>query len=122
MSPKVVFHVNLVLEEILTNIIAYGYADSDEHYISIGIFLAEGELVIQVADDGRPFNPLEAPEPDLESPLEERPVGGLGLHLVRSLMHEFEYERNEGQNLLVMKKRTTDLTGGRNQVGKGASL
>jgi serine/threonine-protein kinase RsbW len=57
-----------------------------------------------VEDDGQPFNPLEAPEVDTTKPLEERTIGGLGIHIVRKLMDGLEYQRHEGKNLLVLKK------------------
>ena len=67
LSSKVLFNLNLALEEILTNVISYGYDDKDEHQITVRLFLEQGQLNVEVEDDGRPFNPLEAPEPDLSS-------------------------------------------------------
>ena len=105
LSPKVLFAVNLALEEILTNIISYGYEDNNEHVIVIRLSLKDEELVAEVEDDGRPFNPLEVPEPDISRPLEDRKIGGLGIHLVRNLMDGLEYRRYGGKNISVMKKR-----------------
>lgn len=105
LSPKVLFAINLALEEILANIISYGYEDSYEHQINIGAFLEDDELILKVEDDGRPFNPLEAPEPDINKSLEDRQIGGLGIHLVKNLMDGLEYRRKGGKNLLVMKKK-----------------
>ena len=105
LPPNLVFEINLALEEVLTNVISYGYEDSGEHEIILRLFLKEGEVIAEVEDDGRPFNPLAAAEPDTSKPLEERPVGGLGIHLVRKLMDEVEYKRQQGKNLLAMKKR-----------------
>jgi anti-sigma regulatory factor (Ser/Thr protein kinase) len=68
--------------------------------------LTDGELVIEVEDDGRPFNPLQIPPPDMDRPLEQRSVGGLGLHLVRELTSSIEYTRREEKNHLVMRKKT----------------
>jgi anti-sigma regulatory factor (Ser/Thr protein kinase) len=106
LPSNVLFAINLALEEIITNVISYGYRDDDEHDITIRINFNQGHLNIEVEDDGLPFNPLEAPEPDLKKPLEEREVGGLGIHLVRNLMEGLEYKRLEGKNLLIMKKKT----------------
>jgi len=103
LPSKVLFNLNLALEEILTNIISYGYDNREEHEIIVRLSLEQGELTAEVEDDGRPFNPLEAPEQDLNKPLEERPVGGLGIHLVRKLMDELTYQRQEGRNLLLIK-------------------
>jgi anti-sigma regulatory factor (Ser/Thr protein kinase) len=74
--------------------------------------LSDGELVIEVEDDGRPFNPLQVPPPDLERPLAQRKVGGLGLHLVRELTSSIEYDRKDGKNRLVMKQTIEGLQPG----------
>jgi serine phosphatase RsbU (regulator of sigma subunit)/anti-sigma regulatory factor (Ser/Thr protein kinase) len=101
---SVLHDLNLALEEILTNIISYGYTDSGEHEIAVRFSIKAGEIRVEVEDDGQPFNPLEAPEVDTTKPLEERTIGGLGVHLVRKLMDGLEYQRREGKNLLVMRK------------------
>ena len=104
--PENVLHdLNLALGEILTNIISYGYTDSGEHEITVRLSIEPGEMRVDVEDDGQPFNPLEAPEADTTNPLEERAVGGLGVHLVRKLTDGLEYQRHEGKNSLVMKKQ-----------------
>ena len=59
----------------------------------------------EVEDDGRPFDPLAVPEPDIEKSIDERKVGGLGIYLVRTLMDSLEYERRSDKNLLIMKKK-----------------
>lgn len=105
LPSKVLFDMHLALEEIVTNVISHGFEDSKEHHIKVSLFLEQGELRAEVEDDGTPFNPLEAPSPDTEGPLAERPVGGLGIHLVRNLMDEMVYQRQEGRNVLVMKKK-----------------
>ncbi len=107
LSDKVLYAVNLALDEIVTNIISYGYEDQADHQILLRLSLKEKELTAEVEDDGKPFNPLEAPEPDLDQPLEERKVGGLGIHLIRNMMDGMEYRRQNGKNLLVMKKRVS---------------
>jgi len=104
LAAKVVHDLNLALEKIFTNIISYGYTDNREHEIRVRLSIRPGEVRAEVEDDGQPFNPLEAPEPDTTKPLAERTIGGLGIHLVRRLMDGLEYQRHEGKNLLVMKK------------------
>ncbi|HEX6437646.1 MAG TPA: SpoIIE family protein phosphatase [Candidatus Binatia bacterium] len=104
LADNVLHDLNLALEEILTNIISYGYTDSGEHEIAVRFSIKAGEMRVDVEDDGQPFNPLEAPEVDTSKPLEERTIGGLGVHLVRKLMDGLEYQRREGKNLLVMRK------------------
>ena len=68
----------------------------------------EGAITIEVVDDGKPFDPLnDAPQPDLASDLEDRRVGGLGLHLVRTTMDDMSYRRDQGKNHLTLVARRT---------------
>jgi len=106
LAPRLVHDLNLALEEILTNIISYGYPDNREHEIKVRLSVQPGEVKAEVEDDGHPFNPLEAPEADTTKPLEERTIGGLGIHLVRKLMDDLEYKRQGDRNLLTIKKKT----------------
>jgi anti-sigma regulatory factor (Ser/Thr protein kinase) len=106
LSAKVAHDLNLALEEILTNVISYGYTDNGEHEIRVRLTARTGEITAEVQDDGRPFNPLTAPEPDITKPVDDRAVGGLGIHLVRKLMDGLEYKRQGDRNFLIMKKRT----------------
>jgi phosphoserine phosphatase RsbU/P len=108
LAPKVVHDLNLALEEILTNIISYGYTDNREQEIKVRLSVQPGEVKAEVEDDGQPFNPLEAPEPDTAQSLQERTIGGLGIHLVRKLMDNLEYKRQGDRNLLTMKKKTEE--------------
>jgi sigma-B regulation protein RsbU (phosphoserine phosphatase) len=108
LPSELVFRVTLVLEEIITNVISYGYEDEMEHEISVRLSWEDPDMKIEVEDDGRPFNPLEAPPPDMVKPLAERPVGGLGIHLVREMMDKLEYRRENDKNLLVLKTRVRE--------------
>lgn len=105
--PKVTFELNVALEEILTNVISYGYNDAAEHDILLRLVYVNETVTAEVEDDGQPFNPLAAPPPDTNAPLEERRVGGLGIHLVRKLMDSVDYRREGEKNHLTMKKRVT---------------
>jgi len=100
-----IFKVKLVLEEILMNVISYG--GDGAHKPSISMHLSQkGDLVsMEIADDGIPYDPLTAPPPDLESDLDHRPVGGLGVFLIRELMDSVAYRRENGRNHLTVKKR-----------------
>jgi sigma-B regulation protein RsbU (phosphoserine phosphatase) len=105
LHPKIVFHLTLVLDELITNVISYGYADFDEHPIDVTIALQGDELTIRLEDDSEPFNILEAPEPELNLPLDQRvKPGGLGIHLVKSMVHGIHYERENGKNVLTLHK------------------
>ena len=94
----------LVLDEIVSNKIRYGYHDKKVHQIVVELQLQEDALKVEIVDDADPFNLLEADAPKTEVPLEERKVGGLGNYLVRQLMDELAYERRDGQNHLVLHK------------------
>ncbi len=96
---------DLALEEHLTNIINYGYTDTRPHRVSVRFALEEGFLVIEVEDNGKPFNPLDSPKVDTSLPLDQKPLGGLGVHLIRSVMDELQYRRDANKNVLRMRKR-----------------
>ncbi len=101
--PDLIFKVNLVLDELGVNIVSYGGAVSG---IEISLSSEDEAVTIEVIDDGRPFDPLnDAADPALTSSLEERRVGGLGLYLVRSMVDELHYRREQGRNHLVLTKR-----------------
>jgi len=104
LPPRIIFEVNLALDEVLTNVISYAHDDGAEHEIAVRLSLAERELRVEVEDDGRPFNPLEVAEPDITLPPEDRSIGGLGLRLVRKLMTGLAYRRQGGKNVFVMRR------------------
>jgi anti-sigma regulatory factor (Ser/Thr protein kinase) len=106
LSSEVVFELNLALDEVVTNIISYAYDDEAEHQIGIRVTVEIDGVSVRVEDDGRAFNPLDAPRPDLGLGLDERPIGGLGVHIVRSVMDGLEYRREDDRNILIMRKRT----------------
>ena len=105
LSAAVEADVNLALDEVLANVILHGFQDSAEHEIIVRVWLESGCVGVEVEDDGLCFNPLDAPEPDLTGPIEDRPIGGLGIYLVKNIMDELDYQRREGRNCLFMKKR-----------------
>ena len=103
--PDLVFRVSLVLEEWNLNVMDYGH-DDDTHEIEIALTSDGDQVTIEIIDGGRPFDPLhDAPAPDLTSPVGERRVGGLGVHLMRTLMDEVAYQRESGKNHLKMVTR-----------------
>ena len=101
---EIAFEVNLAVDELVTNTISYGYDDYGENRIELVLRLEGGALVIEIADDGRAFDPLQAPEPDLGAPVEERAVGGLGIYLVRKTMDTVAYRRQDGRNVVTLTK------------------
>ena len=99
-----VFKVNLVLEELGLNILSYGGAGTDRRpEIEIILISEDDSLTIEVSDDGQPFNPLEdATDPNVDALIEERSIGGLGVHLVRTMMDDLSYQWADGRNQLKM--------------------
>ena len=105
LPSNVEFALTLSLDEIVTNVISYGYDDMDDHNIDVAIRSGQGVIEVTVEDDGKAFNPLEFRTPDLNRPIDERPVGGLGIYLAKTYMNELEYERAGVKNRLIMRKR-----------------
>ena len=100
--PDLVFKLNLVLEELGVNIVNYSGATGD---IEISLASDAHLVTVEISDDGHPFNPLlDQDSPDISTPLGERPIGGLGIHLVRAMMDEMRYSREDGKNKLAMTK------------------
>lgn len=107
LSKKFIFEINLALDELFTNIILYGFKDDKEHLIKVTLTPQNDILCLCIEDDGIPFNPVEANEPDLGCTIEECKIGGLGIHLIRNLMDEICYERCGNKNKLILKKNIT---------------
>ncbi len=99
-----VLFANLCVEEIVSNCVKYGYADRLEHVISLVVEIDADRVLVEIRDDGREFNPLTAPEPDLSGPVEERAIGGLGLRMVRGMTSGADYSREGGVNRLTLWK------------------
>jgi len=98
--------IEIAVEEIFVNIANYAYSpDSGSAVIYISV---NDNAVIRFEDTGRPYNPLEKPEPDLDKPLMERDIGGLGVFLVKKLMDNVEYERVGNRNVLILQKRLSE--------------
>ena len=97
----------LVIDEVVSNCVKYGYSDTVEHFIDIELGHDGENILVVIIDDGHPFNPLEHPEPDTSLPIEDRPIGGLGIHLLRKMADHIEYDRTDGRNRLTLLKSTT---------------
>ena len=96
--------VSIVLDELLNNVISYAYRDEEEHIIEVQFVLTGNRLVTTIRDDGSPFNPFGLEPPEINLAMEERQVGGLGIHLVRSMMDEYMYHRQIGKNVVTLAK------------------
>jgi len=104
-DKDVAFSMNLALEEIVTNIIQYGYHGHEEYDITIRFSLEKHNMRIQIKDSSPEFNPLELAEPiGLDKPLEERSIGGLGIYLVKKFTDNFSYRRMNSKNVITLLK------------------
>ena len=102
-SKTMINNVNVSLEEVIANIIFYGYKDDKEHLIAIQFHREGNKFSFQVEDDGIVFNPLESGlEVDLEASVEEREVGGLGIYLVKTMMDDVIYQRIGNRNRITL--------------------
>lgn len=103
-SSTILDAMNLALEEIITNIISYAFPDETEHSIILRLSIEGHQLIAEVEDDGKPFNPLDAQDPDIGLSLEDRPIGGLGILLTKNMVDHIDYRQRDGKNLLRLRK------------------
>ena len=96
-------NILVAVEEIFVNIAHYAYEPEDEGFAELFISIDEN-IVMRFEDSGKHFDPTKKEAPDLSVPIEEREIGGLGLHLVKQLMDKVEYEYSNGKNILTIKK------------------
>ena len=96
--------IDLALEEAVTNIIMYAYPEGEKGTAELTVEVADGQISATLIDSGTPFNPLQQQEANLDVSLEERKIGGLGIHLIKEIMDVVEYAYEDGRNVLKMKK------------------
>ena len=106
---KAQFSLNLSLDELFTNIVNYAYDDNDLHQIEIVLSYAESVLNAKLIDDGKAFDPTHIDNAELDATIDERKIGGLGIHFVRNFMDTMEYHRIDGQNQLLLKKDLSEF-------------
>jgi anti-sigma regulatory factor (Ser/Thr protein kinase) len=97
--------VSIVLDDLLNNIINYAFENSEEHEIEVFFRADKQRLIIDVVDDGAEFDPFLKREPDVESDIDERVIGGLGIHMIKSIMDDYFYKRIKGRNHVTLMKR-----------------
>jgi serine/threonine-protein kinase RsbW len=118
LSKAVTWPMEVSLDEVLANVVRHGLAGRAESRVDVEMRLDASvqppECAVVVSDDGPAFDPLAAAEPDTALGVEERPVGGLGIALVRRLMDAVEYERRGGRNRLLVRRRLVALEGEEN--------
>lgn len=102
--PELVFNLNLVLEEAVSNVILYAYPKEEHQTISLIARKKDNQLIFVLTDSGKEFDPTQAPDADITLSAEDRPIGGLGIFLIRQIMNTVEYQRIEGKNVLTLGK------------------
>ena len=107
LGPQIGYAVNLSVDEILTNTISYGYDDEEPHEIDIVVSMQADDIVVVIVDDSTAFDLSQTPDADVESSVEERALGGLGLFLVHQMMDGVEYRRMDERNVVTLTKKTT---------------
>ena len=105
-SMKAQMQIDIAVEELFVNIAHYAYApDAGVAVISVAKDKEKNQISITFADSGKPYNPLEKPDPDVTLSAEERSIGGLGIFMVKKSMDDMRYEYKDGQNILTITKR-----------------
>ena len=103
LPARAAFALDLVVNEAVTNVISHAYDDTGEHEIRISLALQPGTVVLQVEDDGQPFDPFEAAMPSPASDLDHASIGGRGILLIRSYTSVHDYRRVGGHNRLTLE-------------------
>ena len=104
LAPDLVFNLNLVLEEAVSNVILYAYPKEEHQEIHLTAKISDKSLIFVLTDSGKEFDPTQAPDADVTLSAEEREIGGLGIFLIRQIMNKVEYQRIEGKNVLTLGK------------------
>ena len=98
-------NTQIALDEIISNTIEYGYEKYSDDKIKVNFLIDQTNLVIEIIDNAKHYNILERDDPDISKSIEEKPIGGLGVHLVKSLMNEKKYDCINGKNHLTLIKQ-----------------
>lgn len=104
LSPELIFNLNLVLEEAISNVVLYAYPKEEHEIITLTAKKIENQLIFILTDSGKEFDPTQIPDADITLSAEERSIGGLGIFLIRKIMNRVEYQRIEGKNVLTLGK------------------
>ena len=104
LSMENAFNINLAIEEAVTNIIMYAYPKDEEHEFTLMVRHLDDRLIFKLIDAGKEFDPTAQPDADVTLSLEDRPIGGLGIYLIRKVMNTVKYRRIDDKNVLTMVK------------------
>lgn len=103
--------LNVALDELLANEVSHGTAGLGSGSLMVELELDQESVTVTITDDGPQFDPLSQAAPDTTLSVEDRAIGGLGIHLVRELMDEVRYERQNDHNVVILVKRLQDVQG-----------
>lgn len=102
LAPDKVFQLNLAMEEAVVNVMNYAYPGQSDMPVTISVEPTDDRLKFTIDDEGVAFDPTKADDPDITLSAEERPIGGLGIMLVRQFMQDISYQRLDGHNILTL--------------------
>jgi serine/threonine-protein kinase RsbW len=103
-SPEMQMNLGLVLDEMVSNVIFYAYPPESEATIELTAESDGQSLTFIISDQGKEFDPTQVPDADVDTDPAERPLGGMGIFIVKNIMNQVSYQRLEGRNLLKMSK------------------
>lgn len=103
---EIAMSLNLAIEEAVVNVMSYAYPDGAQGKVKIESAVDPNQITFVITDNGIPFDPTAKEDVDVTLSAEERPIGGLGIHLIRQIMTHISYERKDGKNILTLSKDT----------------
>lgn len=104
LDTETTMSLNLAIEEAVVNVMSYAYPKGTTGHVTIEVIKGHQYLDFIISDSGKAFNPTAKEDPDTSLSLEERPIGGLGIHIIRQIMDSVHYERKANQNILTLRK------------------
>ena len=105
LDGKTILQVNLALDEVFTNVVSYGIAGESGQQVTFSLYHRDDKIEIVVCDRGKPFDLTKAADPDLDLPLDQQSIGGLGIFLIRQYTDSITYKREAGKNILTLTKK-----------------
>jgi len=108
-NDSIINRLLLCVDELVTNVIAHAYTDKQEHAVLLACRIYDSRIELELRDDGKPFDPTQKQAPSIDLPMEDRNIGGLGIHLVTTLMDKVEYHREGDFNVLVSTKELDNV-------------
>ena len=104
MDEATSFNIGLAMEEAVVNVMRYGYPEGTKGEVQVKTFTSDGKLTFEISDDGKPFDPTTVEDPDMSLSARQRPIGGLGIYLMRQFMDSMNYRREGDRNVLTLSK------------------